>query len=339
MDPVAVLGHEVRNLVATFLGFTELLLNHDWPPERQREYLETMRDEGVRVSQFLNDLLDLQRMEAGAAAVKPRQVDLGQLLRCAAAVAAHDREHPVLLDCPDDLPAARAEPDRIQQVLANLVSNARKYSPKGGQIRLSSRAAGGFLVVSVEDSGLGIPQDALDQVFEKFFRLQGLSHRSIRGTGLGLAICRQIIEAHGGRIWAESAGLGHGARFSFTLPITGVRGQRSRAVAMRPRRETRASTSRASAAPLPAKRITAVHVLNRGCPPVRICHGALAVEVSTIGLPGAASLHSLHARNSVRGARSVRHARLHVPGSVAASGSADPHVVRQRAARARPRIE
>src|SRR5207237_1349336 len=216
MDPVAVLGHEVRNLVATFLGFTELLLNHDWPPERQREYLETMRDEGVRVSQFLNDLLDLQRMEAGAAAVKPRQVDLGQLLRCAAAVAAHDREHPVLLDCPDDLPAARAEPDRIQQVLANLVSNARKYSPMGGRIR-------------------------------------------------------------------------------FTLPITGAGGQRSRAVAMRPRRETRASTSRASAAPLPAKRITAVHVLNRGCPPVRICHGALAVEVSTIGLPGAASLHSLHA--------------------------------------------
>src|SRR5207253_7999406 len=114
MDPVAVLGHEVRNLVATFLGFTELLLNHDWPPEKQREFLETMRDEGVRVSQFLNELLDLQRMEAGAAQLNVRRTDMTSLLRFATEIAGHDQKHPVTLDLPDELPEAMVEPDRVQ---------------------------------------------------------------------------------------------------------------------------------------------------------------------------------------------------------------------------------
>jgi signal transduction histidine kinase len=218
-DPLAVLGHEVRNLIATFVGFSELLLSHDWPPEKQREYLETMRDEGVRVSQFLNELLDLQRMEAGAAALHPRPTDMAELLNFAADVAAHDPRHPISLDLQADLPAVLAEPDRIQQVLANLLSNARKYSPRGGAIKLSSRAVRGTVEVSVEDSGIGIPPEVLERVFEKFYRVESLPHRDVRGTGIGLAICRQIVEAHDGRIWAESEGLGRGARFCFTLPI------------------------------------------------------------------------------------------------------------------------
>lgn len=233
MDPVGVLGHEMRNLLSTFVGFTELLLSHDWPPERQREYLETMRAEGLRVTQFLNDLLDLQRLRAGATRLAPRPTDLRRLLECAAAVAAHDPQHPVVLDCPDVLPVALAEPDRIQQVLANLLSNARKYSPGGGTIRLTSGLSGGELVVTVEDSGLGIPHGALDKVFEQFFRVEGAAHRGVRGTGLGLAICRQIVEAHGGRIWAESGGIGQGTRVSFTLPIARVRSGAESAVGSR----------------------------------------------------------------------------------------------------------
>ncbi len=216
-DPLGVLGHEVRNLIATFVGFTELLLSQDWPPEKQREYLETMRNEGVRVSGFLNELLDLQRMEAGVTTPHLRPTDLAGLLRFAAEVAAP--KHPIELEVPPELPPALAEPDRVQQVLANLLSNARKYSPRGGPILLSASVNNHHLEISVEDSGVGIPKEALEHVFEKFFRVESLAHRDIRGTGLGLTISRQIVEAHGGRIWAESVGLGHGARVVFSLPL------------------------------------------------------------------------------------------------------------------------
>ncbi len=222
MDSVAVLGHEVRNLLATFVGFSELLLTHDWPREQQREYLQTMRDEAVRVTRFLNDLLDLERLEAGAITVKPRPTEVGRLLSYAAMLAAHDVEHPVLLDVPEDLPMALVEPDRIQQVLANLLSNARKYSPRGGPIHISARVVRQRLQISIEDSGVGIPADALPRVFEKFFRVDSPSHRGIKGSGIGLTISRRIVVAHGGRIWAESAGPDGGARFIFNLPLAGV---------------------------------------------------------------------------------------------------------------------
>jgi signal transduction histidine kinase len=230
-DPLSVFGHEVRNLIATFVGFSELLLSQDWPPEKQREYLETMRDEGVRVSQFLNELLDLQSMEAGARKLRLRRTDLASLLRFASQVAGHDPRHPVTLDLPPDLPAAMAEPDRVQQVLANLLSNARKYSPRGSAIHLSASVVGSRIEVSVTDSGVGIPAEHLERVFDKFFRVESISHRTIRGTGLGLAVSRQIVEAHGGRIWAESKGLGQGATVTFTLPLARLRAGQKAAVA------------------------------------------------------------------------------------------------------------
>jgi signal transduction histidine kinase len=221
-ESVALFSHEVRNLVATFVGFTELLISQDWPRERQLEYLETMREEGRRMEQFLQDLMDLERIEAGALGLKPRATDLGELLDYAATVAGHDPTHPVRLTRPPDLPPVLVEPDRIQQVVGNLLSNARKYSPSGDPICLSARRVTDRLEVSVQDKGLGIPAEALPNVFEKFFRVSSPRHRGIRGAGLGLAICRRIVEAHGGRIWAESEGEGRGARFTFTLPLAPI---------------------------------------------------------------------------------------------------------------------
>ena len=179
MDSVAVLGHEVRNLVATFLGFTELLLEQDLTDAQRRELLETLRDEGLRVNQFLHDLLDLEQFELGSMRPRARPTQLEALLTYAAGLAAHDPFHPIRLEMRADVPLVLAEPDRIQQVLGNLLSNARKYTPAGGEIRVSAEARGKHVVVCVADQGLGIPPEALPRIFSKFYRVQGPGHESI----------------------------------------------------------------------------------------------------------------------------------------------------------------
>jgi signal transduction histidine kinase len=194
----------------------------------------------MRVSQFMQKLLDLEQMEGGGLknSLKPRPVDIGMLLVYAETIAAHDPSHPVSLRCPPNLPAALAEPDRVQQVLANLLSNARKYTPKGGQIEISAHAVRQTIEISVQDDGIGIPSEALPHVFEKFFRVNSPRHRTIPGSGIGLAICREIVGAHGGRIWVESEGEGRGTRFTFSLPMARV--SRPRAdISQSPRRAER----------------------------------------------------------------------------------------------------
>jgi CheY-like chemotaxis protein/anti-sigma regulatory factor (Ser/Thr protein kinase) len=133
-----------------------------------------------------------------------------------------DSASPVVVEAAADLPPVRADADRVQQVLSNLIGNARKYSPNGGSIVLSARAVDDAVEIAVTDRGLGIPPEALPRLFEKFFRVDNTDRRQIRGTGLGLAIVKQIVEVHGGRVRAESAGLGHGARICFTLPVADV---------------------------------------------------------------------------------------------------------------------
>jgi CheY-like chemotaxis protein/anti-sigma regulatory factor (Ser/Thr protein kinase) len=113
----------------------------------------------------------------------------------------------------------QADEVRVEQALSNLLSNARKYSPAGGTIRLAAVQRGGFVEVSVADEGLGIPRQALGRVFEKFYRVDSEDRRGIRGTGLGLAVVRELVQAQGGQIGVESEGAGKGTRFWFTLPV------------------------------------------------------------------------------------------------------------------------
>jgi signal transduction histidine kinase len=124
-----------------------------------------------------------------------------------------------VLDWPEEDPLVDADGRRIYQVMQNLITNAVKYSPDGGCITLSARTQGRELVVSVADEGLGIPATDLDRIFDRFHRVQTEMSRGIGGTGLGLAICKGLVEAHGGRIWAESDGEGKGSTFRFTLPL------------------------------------------------------------------------------------------------------------------------
>jgi CheY-like chemotaxis protein len=141
------------------------------------------------------------------------------LLEHAARIASTDAEHPLTVDLPTSLPLVQADPNRVQQVIANLLSNARKYTPAHGRIWLAARYIDGAIEISVADEGLGIPLEAQPHLFEKFYRVDADDRRLIKGTGLGLAIVKEIVEALGGTIGAESAGSGHGSRFWFTLPL------------------------------------------------------------------------------------------------------------------------
>lgn len=215
----SVVSHELRTPLASIVGFIELLLFREYPPAQERQFLQLVHSEGMRLTTLINDFLDLQRLESRRATIHRKPMDLTAVLSQAIAAAGDDPDRPITLSIEDTLPTVHADPDRVQQVLANLLSNARKYSPEGGAIYVHAREDADTLVVSVLDQGLGIPPAAVSRLFRKFYRVDNSDHREIKGTGLGLMICRKIVEAHGGAIWAESDGLGHGARFVFTLPL------------------------------------------------------------------------------------------------------------------------
>ena len=215
---VSVVSHELRTPLASLVGFANLLLTRDLDEAKRRQFLGIIADEGHRLTALINDFLDLQRMESGHAEITPAAVEVGPLLQRAIA-SADDGVHSFHLELPDHLPLARTDAGKVQQVLANLLSNACKYSPQARDITICAESSQGQIKFSIADRGLGVPAEALPHLFDKFFRVDNSDRRKIKGTGLGLAICKQIVSAHGGRIWAESDGLGLGTRVKFTLPV------------------------------------------------------------------------------------------------------------------------
>jgi signal transduction histidine kinase/CheY-like chemotaxis protein len=216
---VSVVSHELRTPLASVVGFAELLRTRELTEAQRQQFLTVIAEEGRRLTALINDFLDLQRMGSGRHQINPRPARIEALIQQAVTTAGDDPLHPIEVTLDAGLPPVRADADSVQQVLSNLLSNARKYSPHGGTVRLTARQAEGQVTVSVQDEGLGIPPEAQSHLFQKFYRVDNSDRREIKGTGLGLTISRKIIEAHGGRIWAESAGLGQGSSFSFTLPV------------------------------------------------------------------------------------------------------------------------
>jgi signal transduction histidine kinase/CheY-like chemotaxis protein len=219
---ISVVNHELRTPLASVVGFAELLLAREFPEDQRRRFLTSMVQESRRLAALVDDLLDLQRLAGGSEPFTFEACAPRALLERSAAAAGPDPAAPIVVEAAADLPPVRADASRVQQVLSNLLGNARKYSPDGGAIVLSAREVDDAVEIAVTDQGLGIPPEALPRLFEKFFRVDNVDRREIRGTGLGLAIVKQIVEVHGGRVRAESAGLGHGTRLSFTLPIADV---------------------------------------------------------------------------------------------------------------------
>jgi signal transduction histidine kinase len=216
---LGTVSHELRTPLAAIKGYATTLLQHDrMRADVRREFLEVIDSESDRLGELISNLLDMSRLEAGVLRVDPAPVRLAHLVEGAVQRAQHlTAEHKLLLDWRAD-PWVAADVPRVEQVLTNLLNNAIKYSPDGGEIRLAGRARDGALLISVQDHGVGIPPREVDKIFDRFHRVEGDLSRRVSGTGLGLAICRGLVEAHGGRVWVESEP-GVGSTFTFTLPI------------------------------------------------------------------------------------------------------------------------
>ena len=218
-EMVSVVSHELRTPLASIVGFAELLATREVTAAQRKDYLAVMLQEGRRLTALVNDFLDLRRLEGGHLSMRFAPADIKALITRAVDLFNDPGATPIEVRLPDDLPLVRVDGDSMFRVVANLLSNARKYSPLGGPIIVGAAVVSGMVEVYVQDKGLGIPPEALSQLFGKFFRVESTDRNSIGGTGLGLAICKNIVESHGGKIGARSEGLGKGALFYFTMPM------------------------------------------------------------------------------------------------------------------------
>jgi signal transduction histidine kinase len=215
---ISTVNHELRTPLASLRGFTELLLTRDFPPQKQKEIFTILQTESLRLTRLVDNFLDLQRMESGRQSYQFVEIALGPFIRESMAVfISENGKHAWSTDIPDTLPLVRADADRIHQVLANLLSNAMKFSTTGGTISIGARQQDTTVLVWIADTGIGIPPEALPRLFEKFFRVENDDTRRIGGTGLGLALVKKIVEEHHGKVWVESTP-NKGSTFFFTLP-------------------------------------------------------------------------------------------------------------------------
>jgi PAS domain S-box-containing protein len=216
---ISTVSHELRTPLASLRGFTELMLEQEFPPAQQRKFLTIIQKESIRLTNLINDFLDLERIASGRQSYSFDTVALEPLLQETIAMAdAESARHPCHLELSAPLPQVQGDADRLRQVLLNLLTNAIKYSPHGGTVRVGARRDGQKVVLWVADQGIGIPPDARANLFQKFYRVDNAETRRIGGTGLGLALVKEIVDAHGGEVWVESE-VDLGSTFFFSLPI------------------------------------------------------------------------------------------------------------------------
>jgi signal transduction histidine kinase len=215
---VGIVAHDFRKPLMAIRGFAELVLEEsDLPIDTRQDFMRTVISETEHLAILANDTLLITQIETGQLSYNFREIDVGPFLLDAMPLGLSD--HSVLMDAPPGFPKIWADPDRLRQVLTNLVTNAVKYSPAGGSIIVRVRERGTqHIVVEVVDHGLGIPAEQIGKLFQKFARVRSDDHLKVSGTGLGLYICRLIVEGHGGQIWVESE-VGKGSTFGLALPI------------------------------------------------------------------------------------------------------------------------
>jgi PAS domain S-box-containing protein len=221
---VSVVSHELKTPVSLIKGYANTLAREDanWDKATVREGLQVISEESDRLNHLINNLLDASRIQAGGFTLEPSDVSIPKL---AAKVVENHRlqtaTHSFMLDFAPKFPIISGDEERLRQVFNNLVSNAIKYAPEGGEIRIGGWSDGDHVTVYVADQGIGIPAEEQDRLFQRFYRVDSSLRRKTQGAGLGLYLCRSIIEAHGGRIWLRSEP-GKGTTVFFVLP-TGER--------------------------------------------------------------------------------------------------------------------
>jgi PAS domain S-box-containing protein len=219
---ISAVSHELKTPVALIKGYASTMRRQDanWDEKTVRDSLQVIEEESDRLAELIDNLLDASRAQAGNFKLARVELDIDALInRVIGKLQPQTSTHTLVADVPNDLPLVFADEARITQVLNNLVSNAIKYSPSGGQIRVTSSVTPDTVVIGVSDEGPGISQEDQERLFDRFYRTESAVRKSIPGTGLGLYLCRSIVEAHGGKIWVTSDGK-RGSTFSFSLPRT-----------------------------------------------------------------------------------------------------------------------
>lgn len=216
---ISTISHELRTPLSSIYGFTELMVKKQLPNEKQAKYLQTIHAETERLTHLVNDFLDVQRMEAGSQMYDREQLDIEPVIRdMMTFYEASSLKHQFELITVDDRPYELfADCQKFKQLMSNLISNAVKYSPKGGKITVELAHHDHSVSIKVKDQGIGIPSDALDRLFDKFYRVDNSDSREIGGTGLGLPICQEIVRGHAGEIHVESV-QHEGSTFVVVIP-------------------------------------------------------------------------------------------------------------------------
>jgi signal transduction histidine kinase len=223
---LATLAHELRNPLAPIRTGIHVLRAGIAPAEQQGRIVEMMERQVGHLVRMVDDLLDVSRVTLGKIRLKKERVEFRTVLRSALEVTApvvDAAAHELTVVLPDDPLPLEVDPTRMAQVIANLVSNAAKYTPRGGRIKVTAEAASGALAIRVGDDGIGIPAEMLPRVFELFTQVERSMEASLGGLGIGLALVRKLVEMHEGTVEAESAGEGRGSTFTIRLPLAEAR--------------------------------------------------------------------------------------------------------------------
>ncbi len=219
---ISNVSHELRTPLHSIRGFTKLILNGKVPDAKmQNEFLTIVDEDGNHLEELIDGLLDISRLECGGFKItklcQPIEYIIHDVIQSCNSLA-NEKGITIKEDVPATLPAIEVDGKRLRRVMANLLSNAIKFSNEGGSITIKGAVKESELLVQVSDRGIGIPEEAIPHLFERFYQVNSSMTRNAGGNGLGLYISKNIVEAHGGRIWAESE-IGKGSVFSFALPL------------------------------------------------------------------------------------------------------------------------
>jgi PAS domain S-box-containing protein len=217
-EMISAVNHEIRTPMTVLLGYIQFLLENRVDEAQQREFLAAMHEAAERLNGLAQNFLDLQQVKTKRVGSSFRPLAVKPLLEeAAAAFAEASDRHRITVNLPAELPLVIGNKERLHDVISKLISNAIRYSPNGGDIVLGARQDEESVTLWVKDEGIGIPREALVKVFDRFYRVDNTDRRSTGGVGLGLALVREIVRAHGGRVWVESTA-GTGSTFYIALP-------------------------------------------------------------------------------------------------------------------------